>query len=253
MSAPVDDFGERARAGILRVDRLPAVHQLLAPLIDDALDVADDDVLAPRAERDQEVERGERRRARARADDLHLLDRLAGQEQGVGDRGGDDDRRAMLVVVKDGNAHAGLRLLLDLEAFGTLDVLEIDPPEGRLERDDDVDEPVDIRLRHLDIEHVDAGEFLEQDRLALHDRLRRERADRAEAENGGAVGEDRDKILPGGVEGRVVGVGGDRLAGKGDAGRIGEGEIALVGERLRRRDLELARPRLGVKMQERPI
>ena len=43
---------ERARARLPRVDRLPAVHQFLAALIDDALDVADDDVLALGAERD---------------------------------------------------------------------------------------------------------------------------------------------------------------------------------------------------------
>ena len=88
----------------------------------------------------------------------------------------------MLIVVEHGNAHAGLRLLLDLETFGTLDVLEIDSAEGRLERDDDVDQLVDVQFRHLDVEDVDAGEFLEQNRLAFHHRLGRERADRAEAQ-----------------------------------------------------------------------
>ena len=240
---------ERARAGVASVDLLPAVHQRVATLVDDPLDVADDDVVSARAERDEKIERSERRCAGAGADDLDLADLLARQLKRVDDRRGNNDRRAVLIVVEDGNAHAGLRLLLDLETFGTLDVLEIDSAEGRLERDDDVDQLVDVQFRHLDVEDVDAGEFLEQNRLAFHHRLRRQRADGAEPEHRGAVGEDRDQILARGVDRRAVRIGRDRLARKGDAGRIGERQIALIGERLRRPDLELARSRRAVKQQ----
>ena len=52
----------------------------------------------------------------------------------------DDDRRAVLVVVEDRDVHALAQLLLDLEAVGRLDVLEVDAAEGRLERRDDLDE-----------------------------------------------------------------------------------------------------------------
>ncbi len=155
----------------------------------------------------------------------------------------------MLIVVEHGDAHAGLRLLLDLETFGALDVLEVDAAEGRLQRDDDVDELVDIGFVDLDVEHVDAGEFLEQNRLALHHRLAGERADRAEAEHGGAVGQHGDEILADGEIGGLGRIGGDRLAGEGDAGRIGEREIALIAERLGRGDLQLARPRLAMEVQ----
>ena len=202
-----------------------------------------------RAERDQQIERGERRRAGAGADDLDRLDRLARDLQRVDDGGGDDDRRAVLIVVEHRNAHAGLRLLLDLEALRPLDVLEIDAAESRLQRDDDVDEPVDVGLGDLDVEHVDAGEFLEQNRLALHHRLAGERADRAEAQHRRAVGQHGDEVLPRSEIGGLVGVGGDRLAGEGDAGGIGEREVALVGERLGRGDLEFARARLAMEMQ----
>ena len=88
-----------------------------------------------------------------------------------------------------------LQPLLDLEAFRRLDVLEVDAAEGRLERGDHVDELVDVLLVDLDVEDVDAGELLEQDRLALHHRLGGERADVAEAEHGGAVGDHGDEIL----------------------------------------------------------
>ena len=155
----------------------------------------------------------------------------------------------MLVVVEHRDGHAALQALLDLEAFGSLDVLEVDAAEGRLERRDHIDEPIDVLFGHLDVEHVDAGELLEEHRLAFHDGLRGERADIAEAEHGGAVGDDRDEVLPGGQGGGFSRVGGDRLAGDGDAGRVGERKVALVAERLGRLDLDLSGPRVTVVEQ----
>ena len=46
----------------------------------------------------------------------------------------------------------------------------------------------------LEVEHVDVGELLEEVRLALHHRLAGERADVAEAEHRGAVGDDGDEV-----------------------------------------------------------
>ena len=240
---------KRARAGVAGVDLLPAVHQCVAPLVDDPVDVADDDVVAARAKRDEKVERSERRRASAGANDLDLADPLACELERVDNCGGNNDRRSVLIVVEDGNAHAGLRLLLDLEAFGTLDVLEIDSAEGRFERDDDVDQLVDVQFRDLNVEDIDAGEFLEQNRLAFHHWLGGERADRAEAEHRCAIAKDRDQILARRVDRRAMRIGRNRLAWKGDAGRIGEREVALIGERLGGDNLQLPRTGRAVKQQ----
>ena len=49
-----------------------------------------------------------------------------------------------------------------------------------------------------------------------------------------AVAEDRDQILARSVDRRAMGIGRNRLAWKGDAWRIGEREVALIGERLGR-------------------
>jgi hypothetical protein len=87
-------------------------------------------------------------------------------------------------------------------------------------------------LVDLDVEHVDAGELLEQDRLAFHHRLAGERADVAEAEHGGAVGDHGDQVAARGVARRPSPGRRDRLAGRGDAGRIGQRQVALVGQRL---------------------
>ena len=71
--------------------------------------------------------------------------RLPATSSAVEHRGADDDRGAVLVVVEDRNAFMrALQPLLDLEALGRLDVLEVDAAEGRLERRDDLDELVDL-------------------------------------------------------------------------------------------------------------
>ena len=53
---------------------------------------------------------------------------------------------------------------------------------------------LDLLLRHLDVEDVDAGEFLEENGLAFHDRLGGERTDIAEPEDRRAVRDDADEI-----------------------------------------------------------
>ena len=188
------DLGQRARAGVLGVAGLLGVHLLGAALVDDALDVGDEDVLALQAEGDQQIEAGERRGAGARDRHLDAADVLADQLQAVEDRRRDDDRRAVLVVVEDRDLHALAQLALDDEALRRLDVLQVDAAEGRLQRRDDVDDPVGVGGVDLDVEHVDAGEFLEQAALALHHRLAGERPDVAEAQHRRAVGDDRHQI-----------------------------------------------------------
>ena len=57
------------------------------------------------------------------------------------------------------------------------------------------------RLGELDVEHVDAGELLEQAALAFHHRLAGERADVAQAQHRGAVGDHADQVAARGVLG----------------------------------------------------
>ena len=168
-----------------------------AALVDHAFDVGHQDVLEPHAQRDQQVEAGQRRSPGTAGHQPRLLDRLALEEQPVADRRRDDDRRAVLVVVEDRDPHPLAQLALDGEALGRLDVLEVDGAEGRLERGHDLDQLVRVALVDLDVEGIDAGELLEQDRLALHHRLGGQGADGAEAEHGGAVGHDRDEVASG--------------------------------------------------------
>jgi hypothetical protein len=150
------------------------------------------------------------------------------------------DGGAVLVVVEDRDLHALAQLLLDVEALGRLDVFEVHAAERGLERGDDVDELVGVAFGEFDVEHVDAGELLEEAALAFHHRLAGERADVAEAEHRRAVGDDADEVGARGVFGRERGVFFDREARIGHTGRVGEREIALVHQRLGRHDRDLA-------------
>src|SRR6202043_51182 len=131
------------------------------------------DILALGAQRNQKIETGDRRSSRTGRDDLDVFELLAVQQQCIGDRGGDNDGGAMLIVVEYRDLHAGLELRLDLETLRTLDILEIDAAECRLQRGHGLDHALNGVGGDLNVEHVDAGELLEQYRLALHHRLRR--------------------------------------------------------------------------------
>ena len=126
------------------------------------------------------------------------------------------------------------------EAIRSLDVFEVDGAEGRFQRADDIGELFGVGFVKFDIKAVDAREFLEQDGLALHHRLGGQRADVAQAQNGCAVGDDCHQIAARGIITCAVGVLVYGSGGVGDAGAVGEGQIAPVGQRLCRANFEFA-------------
>ena len=184
-------------------------------------------------------------------DHLQILEPLAREPERVGGGRAHDDGRAVLVVVEHRDAHALAADALDGEAVGRLDVLQVDRPEGGLERADDLREPLGVALVHLHVDRVDPGEGLEEHRLALHHRLRGERADVAEPQHRGAVGDDRDEVGARGVARGRARVGRDLQARLGHARRVGAREVAAVGQGLRRPDLDLPGPRMLVVVERR--
>src|SRR5258706_5336548 len=97
-----------------------------------AVDVADPDILALRAHRDQEIETGDRRGAGTRGDDLDVFKLLAVQEQRIGDRGADDNGGAMLIVVEYPDLHPRPELPFDLRTLPTLAILKTDSAQPRV-------------------------------------------------------------------------------------------------------------------------
>ncbi len=244
-----DRIRQRAGIGLDRMGRLPLVHADRAAAIDHALGVAQDRVLGRQAHRLQELQAGDRGGAGAVDHQPDVLDRAAGHVERVQEPGGGDDRGAMLVVMEHRDVHQLAQPLLDHEALGRLDVLEVDAAEGRPEQAHAIDELVDVLGADLEVDAVDVGEALEQDRLAFHHRLGAKRAQIAEAEHGGAVRDHRHQIALGGVVEGLGRIGLDRQARRRHAWRIGEREVALGGQRLGRRDLDLAGPAAPMQLE----
>jgi hypothetical protein len=173
-------------------ERCPLGIEVLGAGIEGAAAVADDDVADALGEHDLRA----RHAGRACADDHDgdVLGALADDPQGVEQRGEHDDRRAVLVVMKDRDVELRAQPPFDLKAARRGDVLEVDASEGRGHRCDEGDDLIDVLGVDAQREGVDAAELLEQHRLALHHRHRRGRADVAEAEHGGAVGDDGHRV-----------------------------------------------------------
>ena len=240
---------ERAGLGGGGMGRLPLVHALGAALVDDALGVAQDHVLRAHTHGLEQFDTGDGGRAGAVHHQLGLAQFPAGEMAGVDQAGGGDDRGAVLVVVEDRDVHQFAQTLLDDEAFRRLDVFQVDAAEAGPEEAHGVDEFVDVLGADLEVDAVDVGEALEQRDLAFHDRLGRDRAEVAEAEHGGAVGDHGDHVALGRV---VVGerrVAGDVQARFRDARRIGQREIAGGRDRLADACFQLPGPAAGVHGQ----
>ena len=77
----------------------------------------------------------------------------------------------MLVIVHYRDFHPVAQRLFDDEAFGRLDVFEIDPAEAGFEQRDGLDELVGVFGVDFDVDRIDVGKALEQHCLALHHRL----------------------------------------------------------------------------------
>ena len=232
-------FGQGPGIGGSRIARHIGQHAL-ATRMDHAVSIGQSDILPRQAHRNQQVNAGQRRSACTRGYQLRVAQRLALEHQRVLHRRRDHDGGAMLVIVKDGNVHPFLKAGFDREAFRRLDILQIDGAERRLQERDGIDEGVGICGIDFDVEHVDIREFLEQDGLAFHHRLGCKSADRAKPQHGRPVGNHRNQIAARGVIERLARVGGDFLARRGDAWRIGQRQIALVDHPLGGLDRQLA-------------
>ena len=240
------DVGQRAGVGVLCVACLGLIEAARAALVDDALGVGHVDVLRVHAQGHEDVQAGQGRSACARDGHLHLADGLAHQFQAVDQCRARNDGGAVLVVVEDGDLHLLAQLALDVEALGGLDVFQVDAAQGGFQCADDLDQLVGVTLGQLDVEHVDAGKLLEQAALAFHHRLAGQRADVAQAQHGGAIGDHAHQVAARGVFGGLGGISLDVQARIGHARRIGQRQVTLVGQRLGGTDGDLARRRLSM-------
>ena len=101
-------------------------------------------------------------------------------------------------TMKDRNVHPLLERRFNAETVWSGNVFKVDAAEARLKQSNGVDKGVGVLGRDFQVDGIHIGEALEEHRLAFHHRLRRKRAEIAEAKDGGAVGNDGDQIALGG-------------------------------------------------------
>jgi hypothetical protein len=172
--------------------------------------------------------------------DPEILEALVDHPQGVSERGQHHYCRAVLVVVEHRDRQRLVEARLDLEAAGCGDVLQVDPAEHRLEAFDGLDQVVGAVHPETDRHGVDPTELLEEHRLAFHHRQRGVRADVAEAEHRGAVGDDRDGVGLHGVAVDQRRLSCDGPADPGHPGGVGHRQVVPVGQDRLRLDRDLA-------------
>jgi len=153
-----------------------------------------------------------------------------------------DDGGAVLIVVEDRDVQTLLKTVLDLEAAGGGDVLEVHPTERRSDPHDRLDDLFGVRGVQADRHRIHAAKLLEQQRFALHDRQGSLRPDVTEAENGRTVGNHKHGVrLPRVVVGQILALR-DGLGHPGYAGRVGQSQAGAVADTHSRAYLDLASP-----------
>ncbi len=217
--------------------------------MEDPLGVGHDDVVRIDSQLDEEAGGGDARRPGAGDNDGGHRDVAACQLEGVEKGGSSDDGRAVLIVVEHGDVEAVPESLLDIEALGGLDVLEIDPANGGCQELAELDDVVGLGSVDLEIEHIDVGKSLEEDGLALHDGLARQGSDVPQSEDCRPVGDNGDEIASIGVAKGCVGIIGDDQAGLGHTRGVGEAQVGLGRSGFGCPDGELAGGRLLVIVQ----
>ena len=191
------------RSLVLRAKALLEAVEVGAALVHHALGIDQHDVGLFRPHRHQQFHRRDAGRTCAKTDDLRAIQRLALHLQRIDEAGADDDGGAVLVVVEHRDIELFLQRGFDFEAMRRGDVFEVDATEGRGDGFHHLDEVLRRLGVDFDVEDVDAGELLEQHGLAFHHRLGGERAEIAQPEDGGAIGDHRNQVALVGV---VVGV-----------------------------------------------
>ena len=210
-----------------------------AVAVDDAAGVQQDDVA--RSRRSSRISATAMPAAPAPETTTRRLSSVAaGHLGGVGQGGEDHDGGAVLVIVHDRAVQGLDELLLEFEAARGGDVLEVDGAEAGAQPDKGLDDLVDVGGVEDQRDGVELAEGLEQGGLALHHGQRGAGADVAQAQHGRAVADHHHEALGPGEGLGELRVGVDGAADLGDTGRVGDGKVALAGERDGAGDRQLA-------------
>ena len=164
----VDHLIKRAQITGLCVLGLLIGHLAGAAFVNQSFDVAQPHVFAFHAQFQQHVQTGNARSTATGRDDLDVLKLLTGKVQRVCRGGPHNNGCAVLIVVENRDVHPLAAQLFDDKTIRRLDVLKVNRAKRRLKRADNIRKFFGVWLVQLNVKTIDVGEFLEQDRFALH-------------------------------------------------------------------------------------
>ena len=203
----------RASLGVGDLAVLPLVDPLVldgldvrAALVQDALAVDDAALGRVGAVGEDQAADGHVGGAGADEGDLDVVDAPADHLERVDEAGEGDARRALLVVVPDGDLALLAQGVEDAEALGLGDVFEVHPAQPGLHELDELDELVRVLGVDHEREAVDAAEVLVEEALALHHRQAGLGADVAHAQHARAVADHGHRVPLVGVLVDLLGV-----------------------------------------------
>ncbi len=175
---------------------------------------------------DQQLHAGTGSSTGTQTHDLRIRQFLAGQLQCVDHAGSGYDRCTVLVIVENRNLAALDQYAFDLEALWRLDVFKVDATEGFGNARNSIDERLRAFCIDFDIDGVNTGKTLEQQRLAFHDRLGGQRSQITQPQNGGTVGNNSNQVAFGGVTVSRIRVLRDFTHRLGHTRRVGQRKVA---------------------------
>ena len=98
------------------------IHQLGAAFIDYARQIGHKNIALRHAHFDEQAQTSKRRSTCARCDEFDLFQVFARDFDAIQNRSAHNDRRAVLVVMKNGDLHAFAQFALDVKTIGGFDV-----------------------------------------------------------------------------------------------------------------------------------
>jgi hypothetical protein len=178
--------------------------------------------------------------------ELHFFDLLLLQFQGVQQGCAADDGGAVLVVVHHGYLQGFPQFLFNVEAFGGLDVFQVDAAKCRLQCFYDLYKFLGVFFSYFDVEHINIGEDLEEYALTFHDGFAGLGSDVAQAEHSRTVTDHSHQVSLGRVLVNVIYVNSYFLAWFGHPWRVGQGKVPLGLGFFGGNDFNLAGPAFGM-------
>src|SRR5690606_4896714 len=105
-----------------------------------------------------------------------------------------NDRRTVLIIMKNRNIALFNQNPLDFKALRRLDILQVNSPKGVSDSGYSVNKSLRTFRIHFNVKNIHAGKPLEQNPFALHNRFAGQGPQVAQTKNGGAIRDHRNQV-----------------------------------------------------------